>query len=401
MKQHSLSPIEKRAMVVIMLLATSGTAATDIYIPSFPRIEEVFSTTTAQVQLTLSIYLLFFSLSPLIYGPLSDKIGRKKVALLGLFIGLIGTTVAFFSWNIASLSTARAIQGLGLGACMFLFRVILRDLFKGDRMAYYTSFITIAYSAMFALAPLLGGLFEHYLNWRISFVFLFFYLSTTVFFILYWLKETNCSPCMNALNFKVLVKNYGHIITNPIFVGYALCCTATFITLSAFLAETPFLLETVVGLTPLQFGSLGIVPAIALLIGGLSNAFFLRKIGRHRTLTVGIFILIFAALAFLLCHFLGILNTFSVVIPMTLSYLGAAFIFPNAVAGALTPFARIAGSAGALFATFQIMGGFVGAGLMAFFPKIDQLPLAGVALTMGILAYLAQKIAFHKATTSD
>ena len=340
--------------------------------------------------------MLFFSLSPLIYGPLSDKIGRKKVALLGLFIGLIGTTAAFFSWNIASLSTARAIQGLGLGACMFLFRVIMRDLFTGDRMAHFTSFVTIAYSAMFALAPFLGGLFEHYINWRISFVFLFLYLSTTVLFVFYWLKETNCSPCMDALNFKILVKNYGHIITNPIFVGYALCCTTTFVILSAFLAETPFLLVTVVGLTPFEFGSLGIVPAIALLIGGLSNTFFIRHMGRHQTLTIGIYILILAALVFLICHFLGILNTLSVLIPMTLSYLGAAFVFPNAVAGALTPFARIAGSAGALLSTFQIIGGFVGAGLMAFFPKVNQLPLAGVAFTMGILAYLAQNIASHK-----
>jgi len=394
MRHFSLTSYERKALVTIILLATSGVVATDIYIPSLPHIQKLFSTTEALMQMTLSIFLIFFALSPLVYGPLSDKVGRKKIAIFGLVIGMIGSTLALISWNIICLFIARATQGIGLGAGMFLFRVIMRDLFSGDKMAYYTSFITISYSAMLALAPFLGGLFEHYLSWRISFLFSIIYMGVALVVLIYWLKESNQHLNPKALKPSILTKNYHTVIRNPIFLGYAFCSMASFATIGAFLAETPFLLERVLGLSALQYGALSIFPAIALCLGGFANGFLLRRIGRHRTLVLGSWILFIAALLLALFYVMGFLNIFVILLPMTLSYLAASFIFANAVAGGLAPFAHIAGSAGALYSAFQVSGGFLGSTVMTFFPKTTQFPLAIVVLSLSIIGYIAQKIAF-------
>lgn len=145
---------------VVILLLSIGFVATGLYLPSLPMIVKNLHTNITNLQLTLSLYLLCFGLSQLIFGPLSEKYGRRRIIYVGIFLSMPGTILSFLAPNIELLIVGRIIQGLGLGASAIVARSVFRDAFSGDRLAFYGSFLPIGYSFLMAVAPLLGGIFN-------------------------------------------------------------------------------------------------------------------------------------------------------------------------------------------------------------------------------------------------
>ena len=229
--------------LTVLILSSIGLVATDVYLPSLPFIEVDLSTTKNIAQLSLTFYLVSFSLSQLFYGPLSDKIGRRKVALGGLTISLFGTLVCIFAPSIYLLILGRLIQGLGLGAGSTLARSIRRDVHSGNDLSHFGSYIIIGTSILFAIAPAIGGYIQEYIGWRFNFLFLLVFTLFGLICVWFWLPETNKNPNLLALKFKSMVHHYFVLLKSPVFMGYSLCSGLAFGGFAAYLVSTPFLLK--------------------------------------------------------------------------------------------------------------------------------------------------------------
>ncbi len=142
---------------IILLLATSGQIAADLYLPSLPFIAKGLKSPIHLVQLSLSLYMIGLASSQLIYGPLSDGIGRKKPIIIGFTLLVIGSIICLTASSIKSLIIGRCIQGMGAGCSISLSRAILRDIYTGKHLAKLGSYLAVCSVAIMASAPLVGG----------------------------------------------------------------------------------------------------------------------------------------------------------------------------------------------------------------------------------------------------
>ncbi|MCK4934149.1 MAG: multidrug effflux MFS transporter [Simkaniaceae bacterium] len=384
----------KKFIPIVVFLSSIGFFSSDLYLPSLPIILKSLKTNITGVQFTLSFYFISFSLSQLFFGPYSDKYGRKNAVYLGLAITIPGLIICMLAPNIWALIFGRMIQGFGLGSCITIARAMLRDVFSGSRMAYYSSFIAIGYSFFMAIVPLLGGYIQKYFGWRADFLVLLALTAIAILLVKFWLIETHTNKNPDALKPKVLVKSYFHILKNPMFLSYVGCTTLTMISMIAYFTASPFILESRLGLSPIQYGWSLFFIAFGLLIGGLLNAYCVKRIGRHRTLRIGVYGQILAGSCMLIPALFGMLNPAVILLPMLIFFLSAALTYPQAFAGGLFPFKENIGSASALFGSFQMLGGFFGSYLITLTHAKTQLPFSIILTTCGIGAFLLQFCAY-------
>ena len=382
--------------LTVLILSSIGLVATDVYLPSLPFIEVDLSTTKNIAQLSLTFYLVSFSLSQLFYGPLSDKIGRRKVAFGSLTISLFGTLVCIFASSIYLLILGRLIQGLGLGAGSTLARSIRRDVHSGNDLSHFGSYIIIGTSILFALAPAIGGYIQEYIGWRFNFLFLLVFTLFGLICVWFWLPETNKNPNPLALKFKSMAHHYFVLLKSPVFMGYSLCSGLAFGGFAAYLVSTPFLFENIIGLSSIEYGRLGLFIAIGLGCGGIFNKLSIGSQGRNKMLVIGISVMFFSGLLMLLLALFLSLHVLWVMIPMLTYAFGAGITFTNSFAGAFHSFARIAGFAAALFGCIQILGGAFGSMSMVLLNEKNQIPLSIILIVIGISAFISQKIAYNQ-----
>lgn len=378
--------------LALLVLSSIGFIATDVYLPSLPSIVQELSATKGTVQLTLSFYLLSFGGSQIFFGPLSERIGRKKVTLLGLFFMLLGSAVCSLSPNISTLIVGRFMEGLGVGAASSVFRAILRDVYFGDTLSQRGSYISVWTAFCMSAAPLIGGYIQHYFGWRFNFVFMLLYTLFVIIMIVTFLPETHKKLDPNATKIFNLIHRYKTLLKSRVFIGYAACGTFTFGGLSAYLAVGPFLFQNVVGLTPIDFGWLAIFIAVGLALGALINNFSIPKFGRHKILRFGTFLQILSGIAMLIPALLERIDVFAIMLPMLLYMVGAGLVFSNAFAGAFHFFSKISGFTGALYGCLQILGGTLAAAIMAFLHAQNQIPLAVFLLLVGFFNFFFQRL---------
>ncbi len=368
--------IKKKILFGIILSLTSlGHIASDIYLPSLPAIATGLNTTITLTQLSISFYMFGFCLSQLIYGPLSDGIGRIKPLIIGLTICLIGSIICSFSNSIYMFITGRIIQGLGAGVGVSLSRAILRDIFKGEALAKFASYLSIFNIAMISSAPILGGYFEHFGGWQTSFFFLTIYVIIMIICIFTLLPETNDYINIDNLKLVVLKNNFITLISNPLFMGYSFFIFFSYGGVVAWLTVCPFLLQDIIGLSPIEFGWIATLEGVAYSIGSLINVRLIKKFNPNSLIKMGLLMMLFSGI---LLYGLGLLylNTLVIIIPIFVFQCGTSFIFPNAFAGAFKSFSNIAGTASALYSAIQILGGAVFSGIVSYTNSNNQLSLA-------------------------
>ncbi|OGT34016.1 MAG: hypothetical protein A3C44_07780 [Gammaproteobacteria bacterium RIFCSPHIGHO2_02_FULL_39_13] len=373
----------------LFLISCLGQISSDVYLPALPTIRNVFDTTEQWMQLSLAVFMLGFSISHLIYGPISDAIGRKKPLLCGLGVCIIGTSLCLFSTNISTLIIGRILQGVGAGAGAALFLSILRDVYQGNELAKMSSFLGISRVILLASAPLIGSYLLHFFDWRACFTFLLIYAIMCLLCTEFILGETNKYMHSHKMHIKHIVKNVWHLMTQGSFMSYAFCVTLAFGGILAWLTTLPFLLQDVVKLTPIQFGWVSAIAGLFFIVGGFINALIVERFGLEKMLVTGLLIMLIASIAMLFFGLAGKINALVIMIPVIIYIIGSSFIFSNAYAGAMHPFSEIAGTAGAVFGFLQILGGAVSSFIMSLIENYNQVPLAIILLLSASLALVA------------
>lgn len=379
----------KLLFFVIILAACLTNVASDIYTPSLPAIAKNLGAPIHLVQYSMVVYMLGVALSQLIYGPISDGIGRKLPLTIGISIMVAGSFTCVFASSIDILILGRFIQGCGAGACAALWRAVFRDVFTGEELAKYVSKLVIFVMFIVPAAPALGGYLQHYFDWRASFIFMSVYALVALISIIVGFKETSQHHHAEKLSLSYIINTFRQLLTSRIFMGATVC---TFLSYGAFFAwftAGPVLLIHVVGISPVAFGWMTFLGGgFAYGLAGWLNSKWVSRFGMSNMMRIGFGIMILSGILMLAGKIIIGINLYVIIIPVILFYFGSSFIWPNAYATAFTPFGQIAGYAGALYGFMQVGGGAALGAITSYLPDANQIPLALVMLIASLLAWL-------------
>lgn len=373
---------------IFVLTVCSTQIATDIYAPSLPAIASSLQTNIHLVEWSMSLYMLGVALTHLVYGPLSEGIGRKTPVTIGLCIMLGGTLISLWTDTVDVLNIGRFVQGCGAGACACLWRSMFRDKFTGDELAKYASYLVTCITFVIPAAPLLGSYLQYFFDWRASFIFMSFYCVVALISFVFFFKETSQHHHTEKLRLSYVSETFHVLLTNRLFMGTSFC---TFISYGAFFSwftVGPALLIKEIGMSPTDFGLMSFIGgALAKGTAGWLNGKYVMRYGTRTMLEVGWSLMMLAGLFMLSAYLVFGMNVWAIVCPIVLFHFGATFIWPNAFATAFTPFGKIAGYAGALYGFMQIGGAAVLGGIASYLPNTNPISLAFIMLLAPALSW--------------
>ncbi|MDF1796857.1 MAG: multidrug effflux MFS transporter [Coxiellaceae bacterium] len=349
-----LHPVLLFGLIVVM--GTIGVIANDIFSPAMPSIPMALVTNKSLVQLTVSCYMFAFCIAQLFYGPLSDRFGRRRMVMIGFSIAWLGTLICYMSTHIALLMVGRAVQGLGMSAGVVIYRAMMRDVYgKWARLSRFASYIMIAIALILMASLALGGYLQQYFGWRANFLFMLGYILFFLIVMFIWLPETNRYLNEVPLKPRVLVSRYWSLFSDAQFMGAALMAGLSYSSILIYLIESPFILQHVVGLSPVQYGWTAFAIAGCLGVANILNSVIVSRVGTYAMLLSGVTVMLVAALVFLITYSMGYINAWVVVLPGGLFIFGVGLLFENATSTALSPYPKMAGTAGATYGFTQIL----------------------------------------------
>lgn len=379
---------KRTILIVILLISTLTQIFTDMYTPSLVSIAHYFGSSMQAAQYTMVTFMLGVALSNFIYGPLSEGIGRRWALIIGILISLVGSVLCLVAASMMQLELGRLIQGCGLGAATALWRSIFRDSFDSQEISKIASYLTNVIFIWVIVAPILGGYFEHYLNWRATFLFLLIWSIFVLFIVMFFFRETGQHHGRHRLNFKFVFSAYKELLLSPRFLGFTLCSFATYGGMFAWVTTGPIILIHDVGIKPIVFGWLSIIFAVAMLLAGTLNGMYVKRLGSSFFLHLGWGLMILGGLAMLLGYYYDGIHLLPILIPAVLAVFGSMFIYPNVFSLAFTEVGHIAGYAGALYSGIQLIGGVVFGALISHLNTGNQISVAWLFILSASLALL-------------
>lgn len=388
MHSHHITFREFKLLSLTIVLAICGSLGLDIHLASLPHIMTYMHTDRQHIQQSVTLFILGVGLSVLIYGPLSDKIGRRPVVILGLGIACLASYSAAWSQSITTFLILRLIQGMGCGVCWGLGRVISADILQGERLAALGSYFSLFLSLSPLLAPALGGYIQHWFGWQANFILLGSIILIALIILLIFLEETNKHMRPEAFSFYALFRTYGSFFHNRLFVGCALL--AGIIASASFIYTTtsPFIFQQEFHTTPVAFGWLTAVVGLAGITGKLISPFFILRIKNQKTLITGISLLFASGVTLSIFTFSMIITIPILLMNVSTAIVAFVFIGGVSLSMALSPFHDKRGSAGALFTAFQLIISFVLSATVASFPHLGTKALAGSYVVLGALGFV-------------
>jgi DHA1 family bicyclomycin/chloramphenicol resistance-like MFS transporter len=332
-----------------------------------PEIGRALDAPASQIQLTISLYLVAFAIGQIIYGPLSDRVGRVPVLLAAFAVYCVASVLCWFAPSIETLVIGRFLQGLGASAAPVVVRAIVRDLHEGVHAGRQLSLMMTFTGIMPILAPLTGGALLTLSGWRAGFVFQF--AAGALAFFLVWRCIARTRP-PTASTLPVLISQYRVIGTSPVFLANLFIGCFTYTGLFAWIAGSPFVLQNLQGLTPLQFSLCYAGSCAGFIAGGAVATRVVVRLGLDRTAGIGAAILTLAGAGMIVGTAVGEWLALTFTISMAVYLCGMAFVQSQVTAAGLTPFPTSAGVASALIGFTQqcsgaIMGAVVGNSLAA------------------------------------
>jgi len=381
-----LRPDTLALTALLALLTAVGPMSVDLYLPSLPELGRVFGASVPQVQLTLSGYLLCFAIGQIVFGPISDHVGRKPVLLAALSLYVAVCLSCMFATSIEMLIALRCLQALGVAGAPVLARAIVRDLYHGVRAGRELARMGSITALAPVVAPSLGGILQSTFGWRASFLGMAALGLCAIVLVVRLLPETMKQPPKHPMSLLSIIRGYGIFLRHRTFRIYLAIVSASYGGLFAWISGSPFVLQDLYGLSPLLFGLVFAAATLGYGLGTLLAARLVVRIGIDRTIVCGGVALAAGGLAMAAAIALGATSPAALAAPMALYLCGLGLAMPQSMAGALMPFPERAGAASSLLgflqqATASAVGIVVGQMLGS-----SALPLAAIIAAMGVLA---------------
>ena len=341
------------SLFILVLMISVGPFGDTLYTPSLPAIADDLNAYYSSVQLTMTFYLLGYAASQLVYGPLSDRFGRKPVMIGGAALFVIGSLICMLSFDVSLLIIGRFIQGLGACAGAVISSASVRDAFPPQKRGKIFARMNLAFAIAPGVGPLIGSMIAHY-SWHYNFLLLLILSFLLLVLVIFIFPETLDEKNHHAIHPKQLLVNYFSLFKAPGYLAYLCLLGLSLGMVYGCLVEAPRMITEVMQLTPKWFILIAAGIVLAFMMGsGLCN-YLVGRLGSHGILLTGILIMFLSSLSFIgVIHYLP-LQLATMLPPIILIFSGIALVIPVATTGALAPFSSIIGSASAMLGFFQM-----------------------------------------------
>ncbi len=354
-------------LLVIILATLLGIqpVTTDLYLPALPAMTTGFGAPLSQAQLTLSALLLAFGLSQLIWGPLSDRFGRRPVLLWGLSAYTLASVACTLAPSMALLIVWRVVQGAAMGAVVMCARAIVRDLYMPLEGARVMSKGLTGLGVLACISAPLGGLLSELYGWRAALAALAVFGGGALLLIALRFEETLPQKSMDALRPRKLVGNWITLFRHPTFIAFSALSTASYAGLFTFLASSSFVFIEVLGVSKTVYGLIMLASSLAYIIGTFICRHLLPRHGVRKTVAMAAVLSVTGGTVMGVLALAGVHSVWAIMVPHMLFMLGHGVHQPCGQSGAVGPFPQSAGAASAMNGFLMMvaafgMGGWLG-----------------------------------------
>ncbi len=385
----------KKLSLIVYLAALSAFAAfsTDAYLAAMPTIQRLFATSMANVQLTLSLFFIGFALAQLFWGPLSDRIGRKPVVLIGISIYVVASLLCAWSSSLEMLIFARLLQAIGACSGIVMALAMVRDFFPESReMAKILSIITSIMILTPIVAPIVGSYLLVHINWHAIFYFLALYGLLLVIASCF-LTESHPRAGRKPLPVNQLFSAYVSQFKFLPFLLAVIAISTNFSVLFSFISSASFIYIKIYHLPTKLFGYFFSVTACSLIFGSLS-LHRLKSIGVNQSviISVGLVLTLSASIGMYIAISMAPHSIWHVMVPSIAVCYGVGLLLPELTACALSHVVDYTGLASSLAGLVRyVIAAFVSF-IMGIVINQTALPLAVVMIILSSLTFIAMLI---------
>jgi DHA1 family bicyclomycin/chloramphenicol resistance-like MFS transporter len=352
-------------VLVLSLLLGIQPITTDLYLPALPSLTEGFAAPVSHAQLTLTTLLLAFGISQLVWGPLSDRYGRRPVLLWGLGAYTLASVGSALAASMSLLIVWRTVQGAAMGAAVMGARAVVRDLYTPETGARVMSKGLTGLGVIACVCAPLGGLLSDVLGWRYALAALAGFGALSLAIVALRFRETLAVRNPLALRPASLLATWLGILRHPAFLTYAALSTASYAGLLTFLAASSFVFIKVLGLSRTEYGLLMFSMAFVYILGTFMCRRLLPRYGVRRSVAVAGALTLTGGTLMGGLAWAGLHNGWAIMLPFYLFMLAHGVHQPCGQSGAVGPFPQAAGAASALNGFLMMVvafgvGGWVG-----------------------------------------
>ncbi|MCG8157629.1 multidrug effflux MFS transporter [Brenneria goodwinii] len=363
---NAMQPSRLGYALILGLLATLGPLCTDLYLPALPELATELSTTTAAAQLSLTAGLLGLGIGQLIFGPLSDKLGRRWPLLFSLFILLAASVWCALAQDINHLVAARILQGLAGAGGAVLSRAIARDLYSGHDLTRFFALLMLINGLAPIVAPVMGGAMLTLMDWRGIFIALAVIAVLLLLLSALRLPETLPPQRRAAGGVGTLILSVGSLLKQRQFMGLCLAQGFAGAGMFAYIGASPFVLQEIYHLSPQAFSVCFAINGVGLIFSAQIAAWLSGHVGEMPMLKAGLLIAGISALLLLLAAGLQA-SLIWLLIPLFFTIIIIGIVGPSASALAMQSQGDNAGSASALLGVSMFTLGAVSVPLTGLF----------------------------------
>lgn len=350
------APAPSRSLLFLLVALTAlGEVSTQLIIPGLGAIEHALQAPQGSALMALSAFVAAFGLGQLLFGPLSDRIGRRPVLIGGLTLYVVATLAMLLVTDIQQFIAARVLQGLGACAALVLARTVVRDVWKAEAgPALALTMIGMLYAIV--VAPIAGGLLIKLLGWRAPIALALVIGSLVLLLALLFFRESNHHLDPRAAHWRTLGGQYLDLLKGRQYRAYAVALACTYGAMFAVIAGSSAVFINLLGFSSLEYGlNFGLIVSM-LIVGSTYTRRNIQRLGPQRIVAMGVTMVAVGGVAALAIYLVFGLSVVGLDIPIALVTLGGGLVLPGSVTGAVMPNAHRAGLAAGLMGFAQMFG---------------------------------------------
>ncbi|WP_028205137.1 multidrug effflux MFS transporter [Paraburkholderia nodosa] len=385
----SRAPVRAPSLFILVCITLSGTFPLHVFVPALPLAASELHTSSAGIGLTITLYVIGLSIGQLIYGPLSDRYGRRPVLLGGLALFVVASLAAAFAPSLKSLEFARIVQALGGCSGLVLGRAITRDSSGSTTLIRRLATLSIAMAVATAIAPIIGAQFVEHLGWRP----IFLALSTVNVLILaaVWLRVPETHAASRGVKAGAYARSYLQLLRSPAFIAHSLGGASATTGIYAFLSASPFILEAKLGLSTQAFGFAYFSLVVGLASGQSTAKRLAGKVSARTALISASLIMGAASASLLVSWYFDTLTVAAVMAPMIVMFFATGLSSPFAISSALDVEPGVVGAAAGLYGCLQMGYGALCTAAVGLVPSNPMLSMIVALIVSSAIAWASFK----------